>query len=151
MRKLLMFGLFAVFFLSACGQTDGDVKREPLPLEVELIVPERADVNEEVVFTSVVTQGDEGVEDASEVVYEIWKEGEKEESEMIEANEQEGHHYHLTYTFAEEGVYFVQTHVTARGLHTMPTAQIVVGDIEAPAKTDDEEAEHHEHEHEHHH
>ncbi len=131
------FVLIVVFLmvLVACGQMEEEQGGEALvdelkPIEVDLDIPETADVGEAVTFSSSVTQGEDLVDDASEVVYEIWLEGQKEQSEMIEADEQNGHAYLLTYTFEEAGLYHVQTHVTARGLHRMPTADIQVGDVE---------------------
>ncbi|ARK31134.1 FixH family protein [Halalkalibacter krulwichiae] len=151
MKKFLILG--TMFLLTACGgegdnQHSSETVDQMEPIEVELLVPETADIEEIVTFESIVTQGDDMVEDANEVVYEIWKEGNKEESELIEAEIQEGHHYLLKYTFNEEGQYHVQTHVTARGLHRMPTTQIAVGD----ADDVDHEHEHEQnHEHAHHH
>lgn len=141
--------LAAVLMLSACGQADDNqtaIIDESTPIEVELLVPETAELDEVVVFESVVTQGDDLVEDASEVVYEVWLEGQKEQSEMIEADEQDGHVYRLSHTFDEAGRYHVQTHVTARGLHMMPTKQIDVGEFEHDeAVIEEEEAGAHAH------
>ncbi len=94
------------------------------PLVVDLSVPDTGEIGEPIMFSTAVTQGDEGVEDANEVVYEIWLEGSKEESELIETDKQDGHLYMLQYTFEVAGTYHVQTHVTARGMHQMPTEQI---------------------------
>ncbi len=144
--------------ISACGQEEnksGAVVDELTVIEVELAVPEFAEVGEVVTFSSAVTQGDELVEDANEVVYEIWLEGQKETSELIEADHQEGHLYTLEYTFNEAGMYHVQTHVTARGLHRMPTVQIQVGEMESSVEEHKHEEvhenDHHEHHHHHHH
>ncbi|GAE33819.1 FixH family protein [Halalkalibacter akibai] len=119
------------------------------PIDVELNLPETAEVGETVTFVSVVTQADEQVDDANEVVYEIWLEGQKELSELIEIENQDGNSYYLDYTFSKEGLYHVQSHVTARGLHRMPTGQVLVGtDAEASHK---HEEEHNDTEHEHDH
>lgn len=144
--------LVCFLMLAACGQTNGNdaVLDESTPIEVELEVPDIADPNEEVTFTSIVTQGDDLVDDATEVVYEIWQEGQKEESQMIEADEQVENKYMLTHVFAEDGLYHVQTHVTARGLHRMPVAQIEVGHVEDLPDNDSEGEEEHHSEHEEH-
>ncbi len=139
--------------VAACGATEeeqsGGALDELTPIEVDLDVPESAEIGVAVPFSSSVTQGEDLVEDASEVVYEIWIEGQKEQSELIEAEKQEGHVYLLDHTFEEAGLYHVQTHVTARGLHRMPTAQIQVGKIETSEEEELEED--HSHEHAHHH
>ncbi|MDT8861422.1 FixH family protein [Alkalihalobacillus sp. MEB130] len=156
----LLIGL--LLLVTACGQTEEEqgstgVVDELTVIEVDLDVPELAEVGEVVTFSSAVTQGDDLVEDANEVIYEIWKEGQKEESVMIEADVQNGHIYLLDYIFDEEGLYHVQTHVTARGLHRMPTAQISIGDYnegndEVAEETGHEHShENHDHHHDHHH
>ena len=60
-------------------------------LEVELTVTETVEVDETVEMKALVTQGDEKIEDADEVVFEVWEEGKKSESEMIDSvNEKDG-------------------------------------------------------------
>ncbi len=150
MNKRFIFAAISLLLataLTACGQSkeESGVANydESTPIEVELVVPEAAGTNEALVFTSIVTQGDDLVDDASEVVYEIWKEGQKENSEMIPADQQEGNQYKLTHTFSDDGLYHVQTHVTARGLHRMPTAEIRIGDVKE-VSTDGAESDAHE-------
>ncbi|WP_332689248.1 FixH family protein [Halalkalibacter lacteus] len=145
-----------IMIVAACGQTEeeqggADLVDELTPIEVELDVPESAEIGETITFSSSVTQGEDFVDDAREVVYEIWPEGQKEQSELIEAEEQEGHVYLLDHVFKEAGNYHVQTHVTARGLHRMPTSQIQVGEVESHEQDEEdhshEDGHHHEHEH----
>ena len=77
----------------ACGKED-DVITEVAPaepLEVELTVTESVEVNEAVTMEALVTQGEEGVEDADEVVFEIWEEGKQDKGEKIDSvNEKKG-------------------------------------------------------------
>ena len=129
------FGMFVmstalVGILAGCGQ-DEDVPTEavlPEPIEVELTVPEQGNVDEPVVITTLVTQGEEHVDDASEVEYEIWEEGKKEDSIHVETtNDKEGI-YSAENTFETDGLYNVQVHVTARGMHVMPEKQIQIGE-----------------------
>ncbi len=95
-------------------------------LEVGLQGPDNLRKNETGHFEAIVTQGDEQVNDADEVEFEIWKDGSKKESIMLEAkNEGEGV-YSVEYAFEEEGEYVVQSHVTARDMHTMPTKKVIV-------------------------
>ncbi|WP_368504712.1 FixH family protein [Alkalihalophilus sp. As8PL] len=160
MKRLVVSMITAMMVVSACGNSETDEMEmgnhdELAPLEVQLNVPEQVEVGEEVQFESIVTQGESLVDDADEVVYEVWLEGQKEASEMIEATDQEDNHYTLTHSFEEDGIYHVQTHVTARGLHTMPTSQIKVGEVkqtEEAAVHKGEDKEHaHEESHDHHH
>ncbi|NEU32608.1 hypothetical protein GN156_17950 [bacterium LRH843] len=151
-KKLVMIAAGCVLMLAACGKTGEDqpgenIVDEMTPIEVELDVPETADVNEEVMLKTTVTHGDDIVTDANEVVYEIWLEGQKEQGEMIEAVSQEENVYLLPHSFEEAGLYNVQTHVTARSMHRMPTAQIRVGDVEEEVQVHEGDGEHAHHEH----
>nr|WP_281419761.1 FixH family protein [Evansella tamaricis] len=99
-------------------------------MDVELSMPEEGDPDTEIVIQALVTQGEEKVNDASEVIFEIWKQGQKEESEFVDATEPIGDGvYEITYIFTEEYIYFVQPHVTARGMHMMPVGEIIIGDV----------------------
>nr|WP_175475724.1 FixH family protein [Evansella caseinilytica] len=152
MRKtgFVSFIVMAIVLLAACGEADdhddhgtgSELNFDPL--EVEIIAPEEADPNEEVTIQALVTQGEEKVNDADEVVFEIWQQGEKEDSEFIEAQltDEEDGVYEIRYTFTAENIYHVQPHVTARGMHMMPTGEIKVGD--APDVHEDEEEHGHE-------
>ncbi|MGM0846413.1 MAG: FixH family protein [Bacillota bacterium] len=156
MKKLLLFLLMiSIFLLGACGSQEnnndghGDAhsgeEGELTVISAELNVPETAEAGETVEFSTLVTQGDNKITDASEVKYEIWKEGEKEESEMIEAENREDGHYTAEKTFDEDGVYHVQVHVTAKDMHTMPKKPIAVGDAEIPHESHSSEEEDHDH------
>ena len=137
--------------LAACGQDNGNEaennstaeETQVETLDVALDTPENVEKGEKVTFTATVTQGEEKVDDADEVMFEVWKEGSKEESEMIEASHDGDGVYSADKQLDEAGKYFVQSHVTARDLHTMPKNEIMVGSEEEAA------SESHEHEHEH--
>lgn len=150
MKKIWILMVIAACFtlvISACGNAEEKDKETnetggtPKPIEAALNVPADAEVEETVNFETKVTQGEETVDDADEVKYEVWKEGAKEESEMIEAKAEGGGVYKADKKFANDGVYLVQVHVTARGLHTMPKAEITVGtpDKSEPAVESEEE------------
>lgn len=132
MKKFLFLTLI-IALLSACGQnnesTNSTDKAVAKPIKAQLNVPEQTDVDEAVTFSVTVTQGSEAVADASEVEFEVWKDGEKEKSNMIKANYQDKGEYTAEKTFKENGIYYVQSHVTARDMHTMPKAKIVVGEV----------------------
>ena len=126
--------------LTACSKKEvfEDVEA-PLLIAVELTVTEKVEVNETVVMEAVVTQGVEKVEDASEVVFEVWEEGKKTESEMIEsANEKEGL-YRAETSFDHDGIFHIQVHVTARDMHVMPKREVTVGDGEVYEVADEYE------------
>lgn len=142
MKRFLALGLIlAALTLSACGNNE-----EPKPttsdevpemLEVDLTVSETTTVEEEVLFTAVVSQGGKLVEDADEVIFEVMNltTGEK---EMIEATLNKNKHYEIKYTFETNGMYDITSHVTARSMHTMPTKQVTVTGGENSAATTEE-------------
>ncbi|MGR3763456.1 FixH family protein [Rossellomorea sp. NS-SX7] len=135
MKKTLLFLLMGVLaiFISACGNSnanDSSTEENKMePLAAELDVPEKGDKGKAVSLSVKVTQGDENVEDADEVKYEVWKNGHKEESEMIEAKHDKSGIYEAEKTFDEDGMYTVQVHVTARDMHTMPKTEIAIGEV----------------------
>ncbi|MBO0993779.1 FixH family protein [Bacillus sp. SD088] len=135
----------ALLTLVACGN-DAKSQDDEVPaiLEVQLEVAEHVEVDEKVDLKAVVTQGDEDVADADEVQFEIWEEGGKEESTMIDAvNNQDGT-YEAETTFDHDGAFTVQVHVTARGMHNMPKQTVTVGEGAA----EEEDHEHGDHNHE---
>lgn len=130
-RKIGLF-LFIIVLgtLVACSKKEEPITEvDPIePLVVELTVTEAAEVGETVEMKALVTMGDEKIEDADEVVYEVWEEGKKSESEMIDAvNEEEGIYTAVT-SFDHDGLFHIQVHVTARAQHTMPVKAVTVGD-----------------------
>lgn len=145
MKKGWIF-VFSAVLLTACGENEND--SDPVnvddinmeELEAELMIPAETEPGTDETLEVEVSQGDELVDDASEVIFEVWIEDEKDDSEMIEAElPGEDGRYEVTYTFDEEEVYFVQPHVTARGMHVMPVEPVLVGDAELEEDVDTEE------------
>ncbi|MFB4164447.1 FixH family protein [Alteribacillus sp. JSM 102045] len=141
-------GIFIlIFLLAACGQTNenqeqsGDNSDSPEPIEVEIDMENEAEAEEEIKIGAHVTQGEETVTDANEVLFEIWKEGEKEDSEEIMAEEPANNTYFIKQSFEEDGIYHVTAHVTARGMHSMPTEEITVGEAEQEESKAEEDSE----------
>lgn len=133
MKKIVTAVLAAaiVMTLGACGSNDkkesGITDDVPKMLEVNLEVPEKAESGEKVLLKATVTQGDEKVDDAEFVKYEIWEAGNKEKSDMHEAKHEKGGVYTFETEFKHDGVYTVQVHVQARNMHNMPKKDITVG------------------------
>ncbi|MFB1082763.1 FixH family protein [Jeotgalibacillus sp. JSM ZJ347] len=126
--KKWIAGLAAVMMLAACSSEEEQTSNEvPQMVEVEISVPEDAVPGEETVLQAEVTQGGEAVEDANEVLFEIWNDAAGTESERVEGTHTENGIYEVTYTF-EESVYSVQAHTTARDMHVMPKTQFHVGE-----------------------
>lgn len=141
-------GLIGLFILGACGAEEANNATETVqsmePVEAELNVPATVEKGEAVTLSVRVTQDGEGVDDADEIKFEVWKNGAKEESEMMKASLTEDGVYETETTFADEAVYTVQVHVTARAMHTMPTMNVTVGHPETVAEAE-AEADHHHH------
>ncbi|KON86423.1 hypothetical protein AF332_06030 [Sporosarcina globispora] len=134
--KKILFSIMAGFLvLSGCSQSEEEkpAKNDEVPQIIEAViqVPETLNPGEEAQLAVTVRQGDEAVTDADEVKFEIWKEGQKENSEMAEAKHDSEGKYTADHTFAEEGLYYVQSHVTARSQHTMPMVSVQVGEVKA--------------------
>ncbi|UCZ52585.1 FixH family protein [Bacillus shivajii] len=159
MKKIYVLLLaLCVIFLTACGGEEddqsGNVVINTDPLEVEVLMSEQKNPDEEILLSALVTQGEEPVNDADEVIFEVWQEGQKEESDMVDYTEVDEGVYVAPYTFKEEAVYFVQPHVTARGMHVMPVHEVAVGDVDLTGKYDegghDHDHDHDTHDHEEH-
>lgn len=138
------FGLLSLIIglaiLGACGKSGNtETVKEVLPLNVELTVTEQAEVGETVKMEALVTYGDENVEDADKVVYEVWEEGKKDDSVMIDSVNEKNGLYTAETSFDHDGLFHIQVHVDARQLHTMPVKEVTIGD---GAEQHDDHAEH---------
>jgi hypothetical protein len=124
MKRILFLSLCVLFVLAGCSK---DEKLDELPEFVEVVIktPETINVNEEVVIEALVTQGDEKVEDAEKVEFELWK-SDQETHEKILGEHQGNGIYTIKKTFQEAGDYFVIAHVTARDMHNMPKKEFRV-------------------------
>ncbi|MCG1023275.1 FixH family protein [Sutcliffiella horikoshii] len=129
MKKIIL--IVVPFLLLLVGCTSAPEEETSLEIvQVEIQFPEKVDEGEEVVVKTLVTQGEEKVEDAQEVQIEIWNvEKGKENSLLLDAEHVGDGVYEVKHSFKENGVYRVQSHVTARDMHVMPTKQLVVGDL----------------------
>lgn len=135
----------ALLVLAACGQEDetAGAGMNVNPIETAFNSPETAEPGEEMTLSVTVVQGEEVVEDADEVVYEVWESGHRSDSEMLPAEHIGDGVYEAETVFEEEGLYFAQAHTTARRLHVMPKQEITVGspdpDSIVPDDSDDAE------------
>ncbi len=171
-RWISLLGLlFLLLVVSACQtNTDSESKENQQqnheehpentlstdPLEVEIDLPDQLPVNQETVLKARLTQGKEDVNDAQEVQFEVWKANHKEQSEMIDGELEKDGVYTAKKTFKEDGIYYVQAHATARGMHVMPVKKIVVGEGSKEEKgtkkkedSSQEQTSHQEHHHHH--
>ncbi|GIN84085.1 hypothetical protein J6TS2_04710 [Heyndrickxia sporothermodurans] len=116
------------FFIVGCGNNEKESDKENIqPIKVVLNVQEKAKVNEGIPLSATVTQGKEMVADAAKVEYEVWEDGAKEESKMMDAKNEKNGKYISEVSFDHDGVFNIQVHVTARDMHMMPKKTIIVG------------------------
>jgi ABC-type Na+ efflux pump permease subunit len=146
MKKMVAAVLFsAVFLLNGCGSEENKAHtaaETPEVLDVKLTGPEKVKPGEHAAYEAAVSYGDEAVTDADEVEFEVWKDGEKNDSKMFKAKQEDGV-YRFETEFKKDGVYTVQSHVTAKKQHSMPTLKVEVGDADAAIKKPEEDQSHH--------
>jgi hypothetical protein len=142
MKKILVlsFMVLSVFIISACNNKEQQEQADdklPEFVEVNLsVTPEHGKANEPIIFEAKVTQGEENVEDADEVKFEIWR-AKDEKHEKIEVEHSEDGIYRLEKAFEQEGTYYIISHVTARDMHNMPKKEFVVGTASEPEDPDE--------------
>lgn len=145
MRKMLGM-ILMLMLLSACGNSEANSSKGEVPelLEVKLTGPEQVEKNESVIVKAAVTYGDTPVDDADDVQFEVWKDGDKDNSKMIQPKKENKGVYELHTAFKKDGLYIIQVHVTAKQQHNMPKTNIHVGEMkkESPS-TEEEETSHH--------
>lgn len=152
--KINKISLLAIIFLllvTGCSSeqpSPAESSEMPLPLSVSFQVEPMLLKTEEVATIQVeVKQGDEPVEDADQVEFEIWKEN-QEKHDMVPAENKGKGVYSIMERFHEPGIYFIMYHVTARDQHTMKEMQVVVEGDQQPSPATEapkQEVGHHHH------
>ncbi|MFD3447878.1 FixH family protein [Microbacteriaceae bacterium 4G12] len=132
MKKLLIAIVVLVFALAGCG-SQAKKKSDEAPKEVKVEVktnPKTIKANESVEIQAIVTQDGKNVDDADDVKFEIWKDGDQ-KKEMFEAKHKGNGVYAIEKTFPVDGVYQITAHTNARDMHVMPTVKVTVGNGQA--------------------
>lgn len=136
MRRFFLTMMITLSAMFSAGCAPQQVEEEPQFLDVQLTIsPEKAGVNEEIILEAKVTYGEEEVEDADEVKFEVWR-SQAEEHEKVIVEHSENGIYRMKKSFEEEGTYYVIAHVTARSMHNMPKKEFVVGTPSEPESED---------------
>lgn len=129
---ILVISFLLLGVVSACSNETKKTNEIPQMLNVELSVkPDKIKPNEPVTFEAKVTQDNKPVNDADEVVFEIWR-ANAAQHEKIEIKHPKNGIYSLKKTFSEEGTYYIISHVTARNMHNMPKKEFIVGTPSTP-------------------
>ncbi|MBP3039397.1 FixH family protein [Bacillaceae bacterium Marseille-Q3522] len=126
MKKYYFIIIAVTALLFGCQEGKEQNSEIPAAVEVTFQLPEKAKVGEDTLLAVTVTQDNQFVDDADEVTFEIWKKDEKEDSKIVEAVYKKEGEYEGKTSFTEEALYYVQVHVTARNMHTMPKETIQV-------------------------
>ncbi|WP_413309416.1 FixH family protein [Bacillus sp. 1P10SD] len=137
--KKLIFVFISILILSlmaSCSNQHENHPEQPQMLDVDLSVnPEKGEINEPITFNAKVTQGTEKVNDADEVIFEIWR-SKDEKHEKVEIKNPKDGVYSLKKDFQQEGTYYIISHVTARDMHNMPKKEFIVGTPSEPEDAD---------------
>ncbi|OBZ18186.1 hypothetical protein A8L34_00950 [Bacillus sp. FJAT-27264] len=133
-KTVSLLGIAFTLLLAGCASGIGggahaghsvDISMEPIKVELEWS-PAEVIVSSPVTFEATVTQEGKPVDDAREVLFEIaGKDGKTEKIELKGTSAGDGK-YTAEGTFAEEGLYNVTSHVTARTQHSMPSKELSV-------------------------
>lgn len=98
-----------------------------VPIKVELSwSPEEVSAGDKVIFTAVVTQDGEPVDDAREVMFEITDSADGSSKAQIEGSLKGDGAYVGENTFEQPGTFTVTSHVTARTQHSMPSKELTI-------------------------
>lgn len=142
MKKGIAAFTLTAMVLTGCGAEEANHTNHEETTFQEIVVqiqtPEQQPVGEKVVLSAKVSQGEEAVDDADKVEFEVWESGLRDDGEMIEATLTKDGVYEASYTFDHDGVYYMFAHTTARGLHTMPKQKLTVGSPDLSAVLPDE-------------
>ena len=153
MKKWFLSLLAVPVLLVGCNEavdTNEAGSAMPQPVEVTILTEEKQPVGEKVKLSAQVNQGEDFVDDAEEVKFEVWESGLREDGVMLDGVLTKDGTYEVDFTFDHDGVFYMFAHTTARGMHIMPKKKIIVGnpdmskvieDTSGNTMNDDEESE----------
>ncbi len=117
-------------FVGLTGCSDSSLETPSLEVvRAEIDSPLEIDTHVRTNLSVTLTQGEEIVDDAEDVVFEIWKDQERDEGKLQDGVYIDSGTYTIEHEFLEDGIYLVQSHITARDMHVMPKQMVVVGDV----------------------
>ncbi|GED72373.1 hypothetical protein BRE01_60750 [Brevibacillus reuszeri] len=129
MKRYLFVLLCAIALIaSACGNANSEHTEltSGAPVEAAFsFTPTEPAVREAITFSVKVTQEGKPVDDAKEVKFEWWKDGQEQHVTIPAALTSDGV-YTAQQTIDEPGSYFVYYHVTARDFHNMQKTPFTV-------------------------
>lgn len=135
-RYLLSLLCLLAAISAACGHNHQEAvlpSADPVAADFA-ISPQEPAAGEAVTFSVKVTQNGEPVNDAKEVKFEWWKDGQEQHVTIPAALQKDGV-YTAQQTIDEAGSYFVYYHVTARDFHNMQKVAFTVSGQSASASS----------------
>ncbi|WP_163100663.1 FixH family protein [Peribacillus alkalitolerans] len=147
MKKFSILLFVFLLMMVGCTQTKEDVV--PTSKAVEMIdvtiqTPTTVQTNEKVKIEALVTFANKNVNDASEVLFEIWKSG-QDKRQMLDGRPLGKGIYSSETIFKEDGKYFIVAHVTARNMHAMPKKEVVATSVDKNTQSNATHTHQHEH------
>ena len=132
MKKVVLTAMLALALAACTSEAEtpidtNDVVEEIVEVKVEILTPEHVDANVPILLEAKVTQGDDVVNDADNVKFEVWQSGMRNAGTMLDGEFVGGGIFQAEMTFDEDGVYYMFAHTNARGMHVMPKQEITVG------------------------
>lgn len=130
MKKYIFLVLIISIILSGCNETvDQNIDGSTMPamVEVKILNEDKINVGDPIELSAQVKKGDEFVNDAEEVIFEVWESGLKEQGTKLDGKLKNDGTYAVHHTFDHDGVYYMYAHTTARGMHVMPKMKLIVG------------------------
>ena len=128
MKKYLLSVLIISTILSGCSEkVDTTESAMPSMVEVTIVNEEKFNAGEQVELSAQVKQGNEYVNDADEVIFEVWESGLREQAIKLDGKLKKDGTYAVHHTFDHDGVYYMFAHTTARNMHVMPKMKLIVG------------------------
>ncbi|WP_026690875.1 FixH family protein [Alteribacter aurantiacus] len=126
--------IFTAVVLLIIGCSDDPVTEETEAqsgerINVRMLYDDEVRPNEETTLRVQVQQAGEQVDDAEEVIFEIWPHGRSYESVELEAEHAGEGIYESEHTFDEENLFYVQPRVSARNRQSMTLSELIVGDF----------------------
>lgn len=117
MKKFILVITFFIFLVSCKNE---EVTTEVIdPIEIIFLTESEAKINSEVQLRIQIMQGEEKINDATSVEFEIWQEDVL-ERKIMKANFIENGIYQAVNTFSNIGEYHIVAHTIARNMHVMP-------------------------------
>ena len=130
MKKCFFTVLIISIILSGCGEKVNSTEvgsDMPSMVEVTFVNEEKFNIGEQIELSIQVEQGNELVNDADEVIFEVWESGLREQGVKLDGELKKDGTYAVHHKFDHEGVYYMFAHTTARSMHVMPKMKLIVG------------------------